>query len=33
MSKALELAKHLESLNIENMYQSDFYWTWDKTND
>ena len=33
MSKALELAKHLESLNIKNMYQSDFYWTWDKTND
>ena len=33
MRKALELAKHLESLNIENMYQSDFYWTWDKTND
>ena len=33
MSKALELAKHLETLNIDNMYQSDFYWTWDKTND
>ena len=33
MSKAAELAKHLESLNIENMYQSDFYWTWDKTDD
>ena len=33
MSKAVELARHLETLNINNMYKSDFYWTWDKTND
>ena len=33
MSKAQELAKHLESLNIENMFGEDFYWTWDKTDD
>ena len=33
MSKAIELAKHLETLNINNMYKSDFYWTWDKTDD
>jgi len=33
MSKAIELAKHLETLNFNNMYKSDFYWTWDKTDD
>ena len=33
MSKAAELAKHLKELNIENMFQKDFYWTWDKTDD
>ncbi len=33
MSKAVELARHLETLKINNMYKNDFYWTWDKTND
>ena len=33
MSKTAELAKHLQSLNIEKMYGSDFYWTWDKTDE
>src|SRR5699024_12010437 len=33
MSKALELARHLETLHINNMYKNDFYWTWDKTDD
>ena len=33
MSKAIELAKHLETLNINNMYKEDFYWTWDKTDE
>ena len=33
MSKAMELARHLETLNINSMYKSDFYWTWDKTDD
>ncbi|MCQ2398751.1 MAG: knotted carbamoyltransferase YgeW [Sphaerochaetaceae bacterium] len=33
MSKAIELAKHLETLNCKNMYLNDFYWTWDKTDD
>ena len=28
MSKAFELARHLETLHINNMYKSDFYWTW-----
>ena len=31
MSKTTELARHLERLHINNMYKSDFYWTWDKT--
>ncbi len=31
MSKAVELAKHLQKLHINNMYNEDFYWTWDKT--
>ena len=29
MSKTIELARHLERLHINNMYKSDFYWTWD----
>ena len=33
MSKTIELAKHLEKLNTNNLYQSDFYWTWDKTDE
>lgn len=33
MSKAKDLIKHLESLNIENMYDNDFFLTWDKTDD
>ena len=31
MSKTVELARHLETLHINNMYKTDFYWTWDKT--
>ncbi len=33
MSKTIELARHLERLHINNMYKSDFYWTWDKTDE
>ena len=33
MSKALELADHLSTLNIEKMYKNDFFWTWDKTDE
>ena len=33
MSKAVELARRLETLRISHMYQNDFYWTWDKTDD
>ena len=33
MSKTIELAQHLETLHINNMYKSDFYWTWDKTDE
>ncbi len=33
MSKAMELTKKLEKLNINNMYKENFYWTWDKTDD
>ena len=33
MSKTVELARHLETLRINNMYKTDFYWTWDKTDD
>ena len=33
MSKTTKLAQHLETLKINNMYKSDFYWTWDKTDD
>ena len=32
MSKTIELARHLETLHINDMYKTDFYWTWDKTN-
>lgn len=31
MSKTKDLIKHLETLNIENMYDNDFFLTWDKT--
>ncbi len=33
MSKSKDLIKHLETLNIENMYEDDFFLTWDKTDD
>ena len=33
MSKTIELADKLTGLNIANMYENDFYWTWDKTDD
>ena len=33
MSKTVELARHLEKLHINNMYKTDFYWTWDKTDE
>ena len=33
MSKTIELARHLERLHINNMYKTDFYWTWDKTDE
>ena len=33
MSKTTELVNYLRKLNISNMYHSDFYWTWDKTDD
>ncbi|GAP40666.1 knotted carbamoyltransferase YgeW [Flexilinea flocculi] len=33
MSKAIELVNQLEKLQIKNLYNSDFYWTWDKTDD
>ena len=33
MSKTERLAWRLERLKINNLYQSDFYWTWDKTGD
>ena len=33
MSKTVELARHLETLHINNMYKTDFFWTWDKTDD
>ena len=33
MSKTIELAKHLEKLHINTRYKSDFYWTWDKTDE
>ena len=33
MTKAQELAAKLRGLNIENMYENDFFLTWDKTDD
>ena len=33
MSKANDLIKHLENLDIKNMYDNDFFLTWDKTDD
>jgi len=33
MSKSTKLAQHLETLQINNMYKNDFFWTWDKTDD
>ena len=33
MSKTTELAGKLEKLNFADMYENDFYWTWDKTDD
>ena len=33
MSKTTELADKLSTLEIGNMYENDFYWTWDKTDD
>lgn len=33
MSKAKDLAKHLETLDLKNMYENDFFLTWDKTDD
>ena len=33
MSKTVQLARRLERLHINNMYKSDFYWTWDKTDE
>ncbi len=33
MSKTKEFAKHLKELNIENMFENDFFLTWDKTDD
>ena len=33
MSKAKELIKHLETLDINNMFEDDFFLTWDKTDD
>ena len=33
MTKAIELANRLEKLQIKDLYNSDFYWTWDKTDD
>lgn len=33
MSKTNELIKHLQNLDIKNMYENDFFLTWDKTDD
>ncbi len=33
MSKLERLVQRLERLKSNNLYQSDFYWTWDKTGD
>ena len=33
MSNIPAMARRLEALHINNMYKSDFYWTWDKTDE
>ncbi len=33
MSKTLDLAAQLAGLNCADLYNNDFYWTWDKTDD
>ena len=33
MSKINDLIKHLEALDVEKMYEDDFFLTWDKTDD
>jgi knotted carbamoyltransferase YgeW len=33
MSRAIELANKLAKLDYSKMYNNDFYWTWDKTDD
>ena len=33
MSKTVEFADKLAKLNIADMFENDFYWTWDKTDD
>ena len=33
MTKTKEYAEKLRSLGIENMYENDFFLTWDKTDD
>ena len=33
MSKATELAEKLSKLNIADMYENDFFLTWEKTDD
>ena len=33
MSKAKELAEKLAKLDIANMYENDFFLTWEKTDD
>ena len=33
MSKTQEFAKHLNELDIKNMYENDFFLTWDKTDE
>ncbi len=33
MSKTTELAEKLATLDFSKMYENDFYWTWDKTDD
>ncbi len=33
MSKTLDLAAQLAKLNCADLYNNDFYWTWDKTGD
>lgn len=33
MSKTTELAEKLSTLDISSMYEKDFYWTWDRSDD